>query len=437
LEPGFVTEAKREKAEANHKVLTEENVLTLQLKRRQYVVWDRGNGRGSEPCQVGLSVLVSPGATRTYRSTFYFPPDHPKGSNRKGGRVGHTRKLGRVGELTLKQAREQCARDRVDAKNGIDPRERATSSDRYLDAVMDYIAREQIGKRGNISHAEVKRILESCTAWHQRPVATITPQEIHEALEKVRDGSNVDGTIQRPRPYLANALHTRLRTFFDWCAKPTIGKLATSPMVGIDKPWNGAKPRDREWFKSTAGDQAIRSLWSAADKLDAIEGAYLKMLLLTAKRKSALAKMRWERIDADWFWDAPPSERKNKRLHGIPLPSLAQRVLHPRKSTGFVFPGDHDGHLRVNGDMLQKRIIKASGFEDFFFHGVRHLAETKMAELRIAAHIRDVLFDHAPVRGTGKSYDHHDYRDDMLAALETWAGHIERLVSPAGVTMLR
>jgi integrase len=423
-----MTESKPRKTAANHRVLTEENVLTLPLRRRQYVTWDRGRGRGSEPCQIGLSVLVSPGGSRTFRSTFYFFPD-PR---------AHTRKLGRVGEVSLMEARAQCARDRVDARNGIDPRNRVNSSDKYLDVVNDYIAREQVGKRRNATHAEAKRqLVVYFTEWHQRPIATIRPQEIHAALEKIRDGSNVDGTIQKARPYLANALYARLRTLFHWSAKPSVGKLATSPMVGIDKPWNGAKPRDREWFKGAAGDAAIKLLWSAADKLDAIEGAYLKILLLTGKRKSALAAMRWEEIDEGWFWNAPRSERRNKRLHAIPLPSLAQRILHPRKPAGLVFPGDDSGHILVTGDSLQNRIIKAAGFEDFFLHGTRHIAETKLAELGIPGHVRDVLFDHAPSRGTGAAYDHHGYRGEMLAALETWAGHIERLVSPVGATMLR
>jgi hypothetical protein len=29
--------------------------------------------------------------------------------------------------------------------------------------------------------------------------------------------------------------------------------------------------------------------------------------------------------------------------------------------------------------------------------------------------VRDLLFDHAPARGTGKIYDHHDYRAEIKA----------------------
>ena len=151
--------------------------------------------------------------------------------------------------------------------------------------------------------------------------------------------------------------------------------------------------------------------------------------------------MQWQEIDDDWFWHAPQSDRKNKRLHGVPLPVRAQRILHPRKPQGFVFPGDDEGHIYVNGVWLQTKIIRASGMEDFFFHGMRHLAETKLGELKVSSEIRDMLFDHVPERGSGKDYDHnelYDRRDETGPALELWAGYIERLVQPAaGVPLLR
>jgi hypothetical protein len=74
---------------------------------------------------------------------------------------------------------------------------------------------------------------------------------------------------------------------------------------------------------------------------------------------------------------------------------------------------------------------------DFFFHGVRHIVESKMAELRVPTHIRGLLFDHVPNRGSGKLYDHHEYRDEMTSALELWAAHIESLIAPADVQVLR
>jgi integrase len=206
-------------------------------------------------------------------------------------------------------------------------------------------------------------------------------------------------------------------------------------MVGIDKPFGGAKRRERVWFKGDTADETIKLIWNAADQIGGVDGKYLKVLLLSGKRRTALAEMRWENITAQWFWDAPAG-LANKRLTPVPLSSLVQRILHPRQASGYVFPGKRDGRIDA-GDKLTKSIIKAGAPQDFFMHGLRHIAESKLAELKIPAHVRDRLFDHAADRGSGKNYDHHEYQDEMRDALETWANHIEQLVTAPGTKRLR
>lgn len=45
----------------------------------------------------------------------------------------------------------------------------------YAEAVEDYIAREQIGRKGNVTAFEVKRtLLREGSAWRDRPVKSIT-----------------------------------------------------------------------------------------------------------------------------------------------------------------------------------------------------------------------------------------------------------------------
>jgi integrase len=291
----------------------------------------------------------------------------------------------------------------------------------------------QIGEKHNASAQQARNVLlNDTTDWHDRRLSTIRAQEIQKRLELVRDG---DGDGLKPRGYLANLLHARLRGFFNWCAKQQIGKLAASPMSGIDKPFADVKRRERDWFAGDAGDQAIATIWAVADKLGGVEGQFLKVLLLTGKRKTALSEMRWEKIDASGFWDAPPG-RKNKRCHPVPLSSLAQRILHPRQASGPVFPGKRGGLLNV-GSFYIERVIDAGAMKDFFLHGVRHLCETKLAELKVKPNIRNLLFDHMAARGSGQVYDHHEYEDEMREAVELWASHIEKLVAPAGARRLR
>ena len=396
-------------AKPHRKHFTETNVLKLPPKKgRQYLVWDQGTGAAR-----GLAILVSPTGTASYRTVFYF----------KGSPKPHWMHLGRVGEMKLADARDLCRKARARAKEGEDPNEK-THGDSFEVALTGYISDYQVGERRNKSAELTKaHMLRTCAAWRPRSVATIRDREIKELLRLIRDG---DGKELRPKPYLANRLHSHLRSFFQWCVGEKMIKV--SPMLGMAKPFARVQPRNRPWFKGEAADNAIKSLWHAADQIGGNEGRYVKAILLLGKRKVALANMLWEEIDKDWFWNAPQSD-SNKKLFGVPLSKLAQRVIGPRQQAGKVF-GD------IDLSRLQAKVRKLSGIEDFIWHGVRHVLETRTADIGILPHVRDLLFDHLPERGSGRGYDHADYKNQMRAAVEAWADHVEALVTPPGVTRL-
>jgi integrase len=420
------TTAKRKApGERNQKRLTEENVLTLPCKRKQYMVWDKG--------AKGLHVLVSPGGARTYRSLYYFP-----GSSKPRGR-----KLGRVGEITVEQAQALCRADQKAARDGVDPqRDDPSRSDSFEAVVNEYVKREQIGRKQNETWKEASRILlKECAAWKHRPIASVRVEEIEDLLERVRDG---DGE-QRGRPYLAVKLWGHLGALFRWSVRKR--KLTINPMLSVDRPWEGGEPRDRVF-----SDDELRSLWhcgtreavaaeGAKIRMSPTEDAYLKLLILTGKRrgklegerKRGLSAMRWGEINEAWDWTPPPG-KKNKRMHPVPLPKLAQRILtrlKPKdaKLDDFVFP-------TLNW-RFQGRVKGLSGISDFFPHAIRHTVETKLAELKVKPHIRDMLLDHVAARGSGKDYDHFEYRDEKLEAMELWADYVERVAMPEGVRALR
>jgi integrase len=87
---------------------------------------------------------------------------------------------------------------------------------------------------------------------------------------------------------------------------------------------------------------------------------------------------------------------------------------------GLRLPGSRRGTALHPGSQFQQpRPRGFRDFEDFFLHACRHTVETRMAELRIPPHIRDLILDHAPARGSGAGYDHYTYRDEMREALES------------------
>lgn len=358
--------------------------------------------------------------------------------------------IGRFPDWKTVSARAEAKRLKKDISRGADPigekrarrtaavdaKRRAEDAETFADAVRDYIAREQKGRRQNVTAAEIERaISKGCVDWRARAVAEIEARDIRKLLEAIRDGD--DAT--KPRPYMANRLHAYLRTFFAWCAEPGIEKVAASPMIGLKRPWDGEAHRERHYT-----DDELRALWRAAESIGGTAGAFLGLLMLTGKRKATLAAMRWDEIDANGLWTPTTSgrrKRSTKRRHAIPLPRLAREIIEGQRATAegspFVLPGRRRASMIAPGTVLQNRIKAESGIADFFFHGCRHTLETRLAELGALPHIRDMILDHAPARGAGAGYDHHHYGPEMLEALERWAAHIERLVTPGQVVPLK
>jgi integrase len=405
-----MTTPPRKRRKRNLKRFTEHGVRTLPAKRRQYMCWDKGTDAAR-----GLGILVSPTGTRSYRVVYYYP----------GSSKPQSMHLGRVGEMTLGEARERATEARSKSRQGIDPKgDDVRKSTDFKSAVEDYVRDYQIGEKSNATALECQRmLLKACAEWHHRPIGTIRAQEIRQLTRSIRDG---DGNGSKGKKYLANKVHSQLGTFFAWCAQPDVGKIKTSPMVGLKKPFANETARERSF-----NDDEIVKLWRAANKIGGVDGRFLQALLLTGKRKGALSRMKWEHINSAWFWEPPASEStKNKRLLPVPLSSRMQSVIGQRQPKGYVFPGPVEHTHYTDDGVLQYKLRRESGITDFFPHALRHTVETKLAALRVLPHIRDLLLDHQPQRGSGARYDHHEYGDEMREAIEKWADYVGKLVQP-------
>ena len=178
----------KKRAAFNRKKFTEENVTRLPLKKRQYLTWDSGTGGVR-----GLAILVSPMGARSYRVCFYWP-----GSNKP-----NYKHIGRVGEISLDDARKVALETRGMARRGEDPLAGvAVKSDNFKVAIEDYIQHEQIGRNKNKSALQTQKLMLACLGEEllKRPVATIRFGEIDALLETMRDGDEES----KPRPYQAN-----------------------------------------------------------------------------------------------------------------------------------------------------------------------------------------------------------------------------------------
>ncbi|RDD62007.1 tyrosine-type recombinase/integrase [Ferruginivarius sediminum] len=345
--------------------------------------------------------------------------------------------------LSLEDAREEARATARDVAAGRDPRLSGRDPRRhhlpqpdaeperpqtYAEAVAEYVRRYQRGQERNKTAHEVERaLLRAGAGWADKPLADVRAKDVRAVLEAIRDGDDE----RAPAPYMANRTFAYMRTFFAWCAEPGIEKVAKSPLDGLRKPWSGEESRDRVYT-----DDELARLWQAADGLGRHTGALVKLMILTGKRKSAVAAMKWSEIGGDGIWTPPQDRRRkrgNKRTHVIPLPPAALAIIRalPRATgNGHVFPGRKDGQHLEPGSRLQRTLRERADISDFAFHPIRHTVETRLGALGVPPHVRDLLLDHVPNRGAGAGYDHYSYGKEMREALEAWELYIANMFWP-------
>lgn len=322
--------------------------------------------------------------------------------------------VGRYPAYSLSEARGIAREALKSAGRGIDP---ATQHSEEVAPVLNVSATidafiKRYAKPRNRSWKESERILRHylLPACDGNAIETVTPATVHKIL---------DGLVDAGHPIMANRTYAAIRKFFNWCVER--GYVDASPVAGISKP-APEMARDRVLDPSET-----RSVWAAADKLGWPFGPLVKVLLLTAQRRSEVARMRWEHVDLDaCLWSIPSSETKSNRQHDVPLSAPVIDVLEnlPREHA-WVF--STTGTTPVSGFTLAKRRLdKLSGTSGWTLHDLRRTAASGMAELGIAPHIVERILNHrsGEITGVAAIYNRYSYLKERHDALEAWASRV-------------
>jgi integrase len=396
----------------------------------QVVHWDDGIDG-----QRGLSILVSAGGTKTYRATYRL---HGKFKSVS---------IGRVGEMSLGAARKRTQEYRENAANGIDPiagkknsKEPVTTGAGVLyDTVVDKFIEQYAKPRQRTWYQTERSLKGSCRPFLGRPIASISKQEALALL---------DGFIADHHPYKAAVTRVWLRTLWRWAC--TRGYVPEPPIM--DRLEIEFERRVRELVYDEA---AIRASWQAADQLDWVEGAYIKLLMLLAPRKRELAWMTWAHLDnpdKPTLWTTPfelTKSRKRqsnnkKRQYLTPLPKLAQQILQglpkgapdDRVFSTLSVRTDPAGGKRFNGDYLIAKLIRRGAPANFKAHAWRHTIATWLEKEGASDFERGLVLNHSG-QGVTAGYSHGFAHKLKLDLLTKWAEHVEKLVQPTGVALLR
>jgi integrase len=380
----------------------------------------------------GFGVRITDKGKLTFILTARYP-----GSNNPTRRA-----LGEYPTDTLAESRERARQWRKLIERGIDPkdeeerqrlaelRKRADTFDSAVAVYSKRVLAKQ--RRGHIVAKEIEK--EFSEKWRGRPITSITRADV---LEVINDA------LDRGAPYQARNLLGNMRAMFNWAIEAGSYGLETSPCDRIrPKHLIGERvPRDR-----VLTDDEIRALWSSSERIGYPFGPLIQLLMLTGVRKSEASGAQWSELNLKGrLWTVPAERFKSKSTHLVPLTDDTITLLETLPSFN---QGDHlfstslgkspvtgfaKAKLRLDRLMQEELGKKPTPFR---LHDIRRTVRTRLAGLRIADEVAEMIIGHGR-KGIQRVYDQHTYEAEMREALDLWAARLRDIVTPAPGNVVR
>ena len=339
--------------------------------------------------------------------------------------------LGRFPAMNLADAREVWRDARKAVGKGENPAHKKPTRADSFEAVADqWLRRDQIHNR---SHAEVKRVLDRDVkpVWEGRMIATIGRRDALDLIDAIADRGAVT---------LARRAHAHLHRLFKWSVGR--GIIEINPMADLPKPGK-VVARDR-----VLSDAELVLIWRAAANIEWPFGPLFRLLILTGARKMEIGALRWSEIDGDTI-RFERERTKNGEKFTIPLSRQALTIIEalPRMASEFVFTTT--GQTCVSGFSKAKALLDADvaklnrgrGLPEWRIHDLRRTVATGLQRLGVGLQVVETILGHVSGSRAGiiGIYQRHKFDDEKRAALETWARHVEALVSrnPAKVVSFK
>lgn len=372
--------------------LTDLSVRKLQAPARgQTTVWDKSSPVG---------VRVSAGGAKTYIVMI--------GSGRR-------RTIGRVGIISLAEARAEAKRIRAAKALGLVVQ---PSTITFETAVAQFMDENYRDKRPRTKH-ETKRLLENhfVPAFRSQPLSRITDTEIEKQLARL---------TKTP----SEQLHAfrALRAMLRWCTRPPRRYIPHSPLDGYAPPG-----QDRKGTRVLSDDELVK-IWCACD---GPFGGMVRLLILWGTRNGETGRLKRAWID-DGILTIPGQFTKNGRPHAIPLLPMARVILDAQPKCGpYFFPGTQgeQSHFKDGSwGKYKQDIERRSGVTNWQLRDIRRTFRSNIAKLRVPREVAEMLLNH--VTGANRNeldeiYDRYDYLDEKREALTKWEARLSALLQHA------
>jgi integrase len=362
------------------------------LKPPRKLVWD-----SAVP---GFAVRVTDNGAKTFVLVGRFSSRNPT-----------ARAIGKVGALSLEDARAKAREWIALVAKGIDPAQAQRDAQRDTLAAIceEYLARRGRELRSiDLIRSMLTRLVLPYLG--PRPIADIRRSDIVRLLDRIEDESG---------PVAANRTCALLGTVMNWYAGRTDDY--SSPIIrGMARRREVARDR-------VLTDEELRAVWSAPAS-EPVYSAYIRFLLLTGARRNEVAKLRWSEI-ADGEWRLPAQRNKTGLELVRPLSQAALAILGGLPRSGeFVF--SRTGATALSGlSRFKIELDRASGTEGWVIHDLRRTARSLMSRAGVSSDHAERCLGYV-IGGVRGVYDRHLFREEMLLAYEKLAALIAQIVDP-------
>ena len=337
---------------------------------------------------------------------------------RLAGRKKHRYKLGTYPTIKLAEAREEARRLLAQVQRGIDPKHEAVQAAEDEEYTVERLASEYLerdAKRRNRRWRDKENQLNFYVLprWGKRPATTITTKDVI----KLNDEMQLVGAAT------ARNVYALVRHMFGWAVERQL--VQKTPCTVKSPP--PLRSRER-----TLNVEEVRAIMSALPGYPF--GPLVKLLFLTAQRRTNVSEMRWADIDLDkGEWIIPGDDHKSKREHLVPLSESAMKVLNGLPRAGeFVFSGRVTADRPFSGFSKAKtRLDAVSGVDDWRLHDIRRTVATMMQEIGIAPHVIEAVEGRisGSLGGVAGVYQRYGYDREKREALEALSGHLFEFIS--------
>jgi integrase len=369
------------------KGLTDKQIAVLPRKPKRYIIAD--------PEQRGLYLRIPPEGPIAFTVIARGP----------GGRQIWVT-IGTTAETTADQARSKAreALSRIKAgKPAVEPPKPAPDT---VTVVAQNWLHRVVEKNAHRTADETRRIVKRYILPHigARVFTELKRSEITAWLDEIEDqhGTRMAGRTMSVLRAIANWVQSR----GDDYVSPFTRKMGR----------HGNRARER-----ILDDAEIRHFWRATENSGST-GACLRLLLLTAQRRTKVLEMRWQDVSLDGVWTIATEAREKSTAGMLKLPEAALSLIKSQPR--------HAGSDRVF--WFRETTLddaKAAIGGDWTIHDLRRTARSLMSRAGVLSEHAERVLGHA-IGGVEGVYDRHRYDDQKADALRKLAALIERIASP-------